>query len=43
MREGNSIITDLYVKSTDTQQYLDASTCHVFILKNPFHTARHYV
>ena len=27
-REGNRLATDLYVKPTDTQQYLEASSCH---------------
>ena len=28
-RKGNRLATDLYVKPTDTHQYLDASSCHV--------------
>ena len=28
--EGDQLITDLYVKPTDTHQYLHASSCHVF-------------
>ena len=27
-RKGNRLATDLYVKPTDTHQYLDASSCH---------------
>ena len=30
IRSGNKLITDLYVKPTDTHQYLHASSCHVF-------------
>ena len=30
IRKGNQLITDLYVKPTDTHQYLDASSCHVY-------------
>jgi len=32
LKEGK-LITDLYVKDTDTHQYLDASSCHVFHCK----------
>ena len=30
IRSGNQLTTDLYVKSTDSHQYLHASSCHVF-------------
>ena len=30
IRKGNQLVTDLYIKSTDTYQYLHASSCHVF-------------
>ena len=29
MKKGNQLVTDLYVKPTDTHQYLHASSCHV--------------
>ena len=28
IRRGDTLLTDLYVKPTDTHQYLDASSCH---------------
>ena len=30
IRQGNKLVTDLYVKPTDTHQYLHASSCHVY-------------
>ena len=30
IRKGNQLVTDLYIKSTDTYEYLHASSCHVF-------------
>ena len=30
IRSGNQLITDLFVKPTDTHQYLHASSCHVY-------------
>ena len=30
IKKGNQLVTDLYIKPTDTQQYLHASSCHVF-------------
>ena len=33
IRRGNKIVTDLYVKPTDTHQYLLASSCHVYHCK----------
>ena len=33
IREGDSIRTDLYVKETDTHQYLDFSSCHTYHTK----------
>ena len=30
IRSGNKLLTDLYVKSTDTHQYLEFSSCHVY-------------
>ena len=29
MKKGNQLVTDLYVKLTDTHQYLHDSSCHV--------------
>ena len=29
MKKGNQLVTDLYVKPTDTHQYVHASLCHV--------------
>ena len=29
MKKGNQLVTDLYVKPTDTHQYLPATLCHV--------------
>ena len=33
IKEGNSIKTDLFVKETDTHQYLDFKSCHTFHTK----------
>ena len=30
IKNGNQLLTDLYIKPTDTHQYLHASSCHVF-------------
>ena len=30
IKEGNRLITDAFVKSTDTYQYLHATSCHVY-------------
>ena len=30
IKKGNQLVTDLYIKPTDTHQYLHASFCHVF-------------
>ena len=30
IRRGNHLVTDLFVKPTDTHQYLHASSCHVY-------------
>ena len=29
-KEGNQLLTDVFVKSTDTHQYLHAAFCHVY-------------
>ena len=41
MKKGNQLVTDLYVKPTDTHQYLHASSCHVSHFKKsiPFRQA----
>ena len=39
MKDGN-IITDLYVKPTDTHQYLDSSSCHPYHCKKVSLTAK---
>ena len=33
IKKGNQLVTDLYIKPTDTHQYLHASSCHVFHCK----------
>ena len=44
IKDNKKLITDLYVKPTDTHQYLEASSCHVYIiLKIPFLLVRLYV
>ena len=30
IKSGNELITDLYIKPTDTRQYLHATSCHVY-------------
>ena len=30
IKKGNQLFTDLHLKPTDTHQYLDGSSCHVF-------------
>ena len=30
IKKGNQLVTDLYIKPTDTHQYFHASSCHVF-------------
>ena len=30
IRSGNKLLTDLYIKSVDTHQYLEFSSCHVY-------------
>ena len=30
IKKGNQLVTDLYIKPTDTHHYLHASSCHVF-------------
>ena len=33
IKKGNQLVADLYIKPTDTHQYLHASSCHVFYSK----------
>ena len=33
LKHNNKLLTDLYVKPTDTHQYLEASSCHVYHVK----------
>ena len=30
IRSGNKLLTDLYIRSTATHQYLEVSSCHVY-------------
>ena len=41
VKKGNQLVTDLYVKPTETHQYLHAVSCHVSHCKNsiPFNQA----
>ena len=41
MKRGNQLVTDLYVKTTNTHQYLHACSCHVSQCKRsiPFNQA----
>ena len=34
IRSENKLVTDLFIKPTDTHQYLDASSCHVYHCKS---------
>ena len=40
IRSGNKLLTDVYIKLTDTHQYLEFSSFTHIILKNLFHIAR---
>ena len=41
IKKGNQLVTDLYIKPTDTHQYLHTSSCQVFhYKKNPYLTAK---
>ena len=33
IKEGNRLLTDVFVKTTDTHQYLHATSCHAYHLK----------
>ena len=33
IRSGNKLLTDLYIKPTDTQLYLEFSSCHIYLSK----------
>ena len=37
IKKGNQLVTDLYIKTTDTHQYLHASSCHVSHCKKSIH------
>ena len=41
-KKNNQLVTDLYIKPTDTHQYLHASCCHFYHLKNLYFTIKHY-
>ena len=36
-KKNNQLVTDLYIKSTDTHQYLDATSCQVYDSKRSIH------
>ena len=36
-KKNNQLVTDLYIKPTDTHQYLDATSCHVYDSKRSIH------
>ena len=40
MKKRNELVIDLCLKSSDTHQYLHASSCHVFHSKNPYLIAK---
>ena len=40
IKEGNQLLTGIFVKSTDNHQYLHATSCHVCHSKNPYPTVR---
>ena len=44
IRSGNKLLTDLYIKPTDTHQYLEFSSCHVYHSKKsiPYNQALHF-
>ena len=44
IRYGNKLLTDLYIKPTDTHQYLEFSSCHVYHSKKsiPYNQALCY-
>ena len=39
-KKGNQLVTGLYIKPTDTHQYLHASSCHTFHSKKSIHDSR---
>ena len=43
MKKGNQLVTDLYVKPTDTHQYLHASSYHVSHWKKLIQNTKPYV
>ena len=40
IKEGNQLLTDVFVKSTDTHQYFHVTFCYVHHSKNPYRTVR---
>ena len=40
IKGGNQVLTDGFVKSTDTDQYLHTTSSHVYHSKNPYCTVR---
>ena len=44
IRSGNKLLTNLYIKPTDTHQYLEFSSCHVYHSKKfiPYSQALHF-
>ena len=38
LKEGNRLLTDIFVRSADTNQYLHATSCHAYQSKNPHRT-----
>ena len=44
IRSGNKLLTDLYIKPTDTHQYLELSSCHLYHSKKsiPYSQALHF-
>ena len=44
IKEDNRLLTDVFVKCTDTHEYLHAASCHVYHSKKsiPYNQARHF-
>ena len=40
IKEGNQLLTDVFVKSTETHQYLHATSCHIYHPKSPYRKVR---
>ena len=39
----NRLLTDKFVRFTDTHQDLHTTSCHLFAQKNPYRTVRFYI